>query len=280
MKKLIFVLLVLSLSTAPLTALAEEKTLDLQSDADGWWNQQSREDKMLYTGLGAAAVIGVWGMLEWDYGSAGWYWANEQWFQEDTKYGGADKFGHFWFTYAAADGLTALYSSWGYEKDRANIYAAWTAWTVQAVMEGMDATSETQGFSWEDMIMNSLGALSSVVFERNPKLDDLIDLKVEYVLNETPEGIFDDYSNQFYSINLKLDGFDSLKNTWLRYVEFQAGYFSRGYNEDDQLKKRAVYAGVTLNFSRILYEQGWDKTGKALEYLQVPYSVPKASHYL
>ncbi len=46
--------------------------------------------------------------------------------------------------------------------------------------------------------------------QRYPELDRKIDLRVEYVFNVPVNGIFDDYSNQFYSMVLKLDGFDSL----------------------------------------------------------------------
>ena len=38
----------------------------------GWWSGQPKADKLLYTNLAAAALIGIWGFIEWDYGSGGW----------------------------------------------------------------------------------------------------------------------------------------------------------------------------------------------------------------
>jgi len=251
-----------------------------ETSSTSWWSRQPKEKKLLYTTASAAALIGIWGLGEWDYGSAGWNTAHEGWFGADSKYGGADKMGHFWSTYALSDGLTGLYKYYGYESRKANIYAAFSAWTVQAIMEVMDATSETQGFSYEDMVMNTIGALTSVLMERYPELDRKIDFRVEYVFNVKFNSLFDDYSNEFYSVVLKADGFDCMENTFLKYLELHGGYYSRGYDTDEVGKSRNFYAGISLNFSRLLNQNGWEKTGKVLEYLQVPYTVPKVHHTL
>ena len=250
------------------------------SPSDGWWSGQPKENKLLYTNLAAAALIGIWGFIEWDYGSGGWNEADEGWFERDSKYGGADKVGHFWSTYAFADALTGLYKSWGYDSAKANTYAALSAWAVQLAMELGDATSESQGFSSEDLIMNTVGALTSVVMEHVPELDRKIDFRVEYVFDSAVNGIFDDYSNHYYSVVLKLDGFDVFHDNFMKFVEFHAGYYSRGYGEEDEEHIRSTYAGIGFNFSRLLMDNGWEKTGKTLEYLQLPYTVPKVSHDL
>jgi hypothetical protein len=39
-------------------------------------------------------------------------------------------------------------------------------------------------------------------------------------------------------------------------------------------------AGITINLSRLFDQQGFKKTGKILEYIQIPYTVPKVSHTL
>ena len=247
---------------------------------EGWWNTLPKEKKLLYTNAAAAVTIGVWGLIEWDYGSVGWKNANEGWFQKDTKYGGADKLGHFWSTYAFADALTGLYTSWGYDPIQANLYGVLSSWAVQAVMEVADGTSGSQGFSWEDMAANTAGALTSILMARHPELDRKIDFRVEYAFENRVNGIFDDYSNLYYSAALKLDGFDALENTFLKWVELHAGYYTRGYDDPDELNTRSLYAGITLNFSRLLRQHGWNRTGKVLEYVQIPYSVLKASHDL
>ena len=257
-----------------------ESSSEKDTTSDSWWSRQPKSQKMLYTNVTAAAAIGIWGLATWDYGSADFTQGHEGWFGEDTKYGGADKFGHFWSTYAFSDALTGLYTSWGYAPQKANTYAAISAWTVQFAMELGDATSITQGFSWEDMTMNTLGALTSVLMQRYPELDRKIDFRVEYVYNVPIKGIFDDYSNQFYSMVVKLDGFDTLENTFLKYVELSGGYYTRGYGEADEEDSRSLFVGISLNFSRLLDQNGWKKTGKFFEYIQIPYTVPKVSYDL
>lgn len=272
---------VLAQTTAdPVTEVAASPTPEAASEELGWWASQPKENKMLYTNLTAATLIGIWGLIEWDYGSEGWNTADEGWFEQDSKYGGADKLGHFWSTYAFADALTALYKSWGYSPYRANAYAALSAWAVQAIMEIGDGTSESQGFSSEDLIANTVGALASVLMEHSPELDRKIDFRVEYVFENEVNGIFDDYSNHYYSVVLKLDGFDVFKDNFMKYVEFHAGYYTRGYEDESEEDVRSTYVGIGFNFSRLLLDNDWQKTGKVLEYWQPPYTVPKISNDL
>ncbi len=261
------------------TPAASSATSDVMSEG-GWWSDLPKEEKMFYTTTASAAIIGIWGLATWDYGSSGLHKADEGWFEKDSKYGGADKLGHFWATYTFSDALTGLYKSWGYDSQKANTYGALSAWVVQAAMEIGDATSESQGFSWEDMVMNTFGALTSMLMENYPELDRKIDFRVEYYFNVDVNNIFDDYSNQYYSIALKLDGFDVMENTFLKYLELHAGYYSRGYDTEEVSKNRAFYGGITINLSRFFYQNDFKKTGKVLEYLQLPYTVLKASHEL
>lgn len=266
-----------SITTEPVLA---EQPLAIDTAQDSWWTSQPKEKKLLYTNITAATLIGIWGLIEWDYSFDNWESADEGWFEKDSKYGGADKLGHFWATYVFSDALTGLYKSWGYSSDKANTYAALSAWSVQAFMEIADGTSGSQGFSWEDMVANTFGALTSVLMERYPELDRKIDFRIEYVFENEVNGIFDDYSNHYYSMAVKLDGFDALENTFLKYIELHAGYYTRGYGDQDEDDIRSLYGGITLNFSRLFRQNGWTKTGKTLEYLQIPYSVLKASHDL
>ncbi len=263
-----------------LAASSELQLTTVEEEKVGWWANQPKENKMLYTNVTAAVVIGLWGLSEWEYGSASWNNADEGWFEQDTKYGGADKLGHFWASYAFADALTGLYSHWGYSPNRANAYAALSSWSVQAFMELCDATSDSQGFSYEDLLMNTAGALTSILFHHYPEIDRKVDFRIEYVFENDVNGIFDDYSNHYYSVALKFDGFDLLENTFMKYVELHAGYYTRGFEEDDEKDVRSVYAGISINLASLLQRNGWYKTGKTLEYVQIPYSVLKAKHDL
>jgi hypothetical protein len=252
----------------------------VQSDPEtGWWQSLPKEEKRNYTVITSAALVGLWGLATWDYGSSGMHLSSEGWFEQDSKHGGADKLGHFWFTYSFADALSALYESYGYDAETAHRYGALSSWTVQMAMEVGDASSESQGFSWEDSVVNTVGALTSILMYNYPEINRKIDFRMEYVFNVKIEGIFDDYSNHFYSLALKLNGFDSLEDTFLKYFELHAGYYTRGYENTDN-DKRAIYGGISLNFSRLFSQYGYHKTGKVLEYFQVLYSTLKVTHEL
>ena len=60
-------------------------------------------------------------------------------------------------------------------------------------------------------------------------------------------------------------------------IEYEVHTFSMTEGTDEVEKKRAVYAGISLNFSRFFYQNDWKKTGKILEYWQPPYTVLKVS---
>ncbi len=261
-------------------ATAGQPVQGAETGENGWWAGLPKEKKMLYTTSVSAAAIAIWGLATWDYGSSGLHGSDEGFFEADAKYGGADKCGHFFASYAFSDALTGLYHGFGYDSRVASRYGVLSAWLVQAFMELGDATSESQGFSNEDMLMNTLGCLTSLAMQKYPDLDRKIDFRVEYVFNVAVGGIFDDYTNQYYSMVLKLDGFDAIKNNFLKYLEFSVGYYSRGYDNDSVAKKRSIYAGVSLNLSRLLFRKGYQKTGKLFEYFQLPYTVIKASRDL
>jgi len=251
---------------------------DQNSAAASWWSAQPKEKKLLYTNLGAIGAITLYGLAEWDYGSGNLSSANERWFQQHTKYGGADKLGHFWGTYVFADALSAVYQNYGYPAHQAGIYGAFSAWVVQGFMELGDATSPSQGFSWEDVAANTFGAAASMLMHRYPELDRKIDFRIEYVPESEVNGLFDDYSNHYYSLVVKLDGFQEIPDNFFKYLEFHIGYYTRGYGDQDEANKRALYTGISFNFSKLLFHAGMNKAAKTLEYLQVPYTVLKARH--
>jgi hypothetical protein len=262
-----------------LVSPALSQALPAASAAAGstWWDNLPKENKALYANAAAGAFITLYGFADWDYGSSGFHWADEGWFGRNAKYGGADKAGHFWATATIADALTGLYGHWGYDKAPASMYGALSAWTVQALMELEDGTSSTQGFDWGDMTMNTLGALTSLLLQRYPDIDRKIDFRVEYAFNVPVKGLFDDYSNMYYALAVKLDGFDACKDTWLQWLELHGGYYSRGYDTHEVERERDVYVGVTFNLSKLFHQHDYQKTGTVLEYLQLPYTVPKAS---
>jgi hypothetical protein len=133
----------------------------------------------------------------------------------------------------------------------------------------------SQGFSYEDLIMNVAGAGVAYVWGKFPYLAKKIDFRIEYTpeFNSDDFGFSTNYERQRFLIAIKADGFDFIKNRWLKYLELHAGYYARGYEDyreygsDD--RRRYLYIGIGFNVSKLV--QKFVNT-RVLDYFQIPYT--------
>ncbi len=231
----------------------------------------SKEDKLFYTNISLSGFITIWGISFWDYGNQTPKMHNENWFKADTKYGGADKMGHLFTAYFCHRGLAYLYEKWGYNVYEAACFGAISSFGLTTLMEIGDSFSDKHGFSYEDMVMNCIGAFTGYCLYLNSDLDDLIDLRVEYVPKNIQSDIITDYENMKFLIALKFSGITIFKNTFLEYFELHAGYYTRGYGNLSESNHRNIYLAVGINLSRIL-ETTSNKISSFFNYYQMPYS--------
>jgi hypothetical protein len=141
-------------------------------------------------------------------------------------------------------------------------------------MEVADGFS-SQGFSYEDLIMNFAGTAVAYIWGKVPSLAKKIDFRMEY----TPEfdsndfGFSTNYERQRFLIAIKADGFNFVKNPYLKYLELQAGYYARGYKDYEEHgsddRRRYLYVGIGFNVSKLL--QKFVHT-RVLDYVQIPYT--------
>lgn len=235
-------------------------------------NKESKND-ILYTNLIGAGVITAWGTAFWGYGKSSPYRHNEGWFGRDTKYGGADKLGHFYASYLLGTSLCELYQNYGYTPKDAIMYGSLSSFFLLNTMEIGDSFSSEQGFSYEDFIMNTLGSLTSYAFYTYPELSKRIDLRIEYIPSFKSADIITEYDNMKYLVALKAEGFNFISNPWLRYGELHLGYYTRNYKaESTSERERIVYLGIGINFSKIARQNGYTKTANILNYYQLPYT--------
>jgi hypothetical protein len=235
----------------------------------------TRGQKTLLLNAGSMAAILIYGFAKWEYGESSFHFETERWFQRDTKYGGADKLGHFWSSYAMSHLYSYVYRKWGYTESEANLYGALSNLGFQTFMEVADGFSPSQGFSYEDMIMNIVGSGVGYIWGKYPSLAREIDFRMEYKpeFNSRDLGFSNNYERQRFLIALKADGFDFIKNPYLRYLEFHVGYYARGYKHyeeggpDDH--RRKIYVGLGFNVSRLV--QKYVKT-TVFDYIQIPYT--------
>jgi len=251
-----------------LSSLCSQETSSFR-DSD---NNGSKKD-ILYTNLVGAAVITAWGVVNWEYGESSLSRDDEEWFGRETESGGADKLGHFYATYAVGSGLSGLYESWGYTEQDAALYGSLSSFFLLNYMEMGDAFSSEFGFSYEDFIMNTIGAFSSYLFYTNPELSKRVDLRVEYIPSFDTADVITEYEKMKYLIALKGEGFESVTNPYLKYTELHLGYYTRNYKGGySQESERIVYLGIGINLSRVFRENGHTKTARFLNYYQLPYT--------
>ena len=237
----------------------------------------SKEEKVTALNAGALLVAAAWGIIFWDYGQKGMRMEDEKWFQKDSAEGGADKLGHFYSNYIMTHGFACIYESWDYKPRRAALYGALSSFGVMGFVELGDSFSEN-GFSYSDLIMNTLGSGAGYLLYSSPELARKIDFRIEYKPDFGEGDIFTDYEGMKFLMAVKLDGFDFITNEYLKYPEFHLGYYARGYSEDTGDKSRNLYVGIGINMSKILRDFSWEKTARAFNYVQLPFTYISARH--
>lgn len=230
-----------------------------------------KEKKVLTANAAGMLFVTSWGIVKWDYGDRSPHARKEDWFGRDTKNGGLDKLAHFYDNYAMSRGLAWLYESWGYKKDRAALYGAFSSLGILGYMELGDSFSDF-GFSYEDFLMNILGSWVGYMFCQHPDLAEKLDFRVEYWPDFSHGDFITDYENQKYLAALKFDGFEAIKNEALQYLEMHLGYYTRGYSDTNRARERNIYFGIGLNLAKILGRLSYKKTAVLFNYYQPPYT--------
>ena len=224
------------------------------------------------------------GIVSWNWGSAPFHFVDEGWFGKDTSYLGMDKVGHAYSTYLYAEYFTQRIAHSAEDVSGAAITGAVLAMGVQTSVEFFDGFSSTYGFSYEDLIMDGVGAGFSVLRSTVPGLADKLDFRMEYIPSGNGGGFgpTSDYSGQKYLLALKLGGFETVEDTPLRFLELQAGYFARGFTEEERAngdeRRREPYVAIGFNLQELLDNGKVSETvpgllaHRILEYVQVPYT--------
>lgn len=195
-------------------------------------------------------------------------WSSDGWFGSKRYAGGADKLGHAWATMGLARGGTELLNQWGgYDRWTSALISSSLAELLFFGVEIKDGAYYE--FSYGDLTFNTLGAALGFAMSVSPRLDELIDFRVEYWPSDAyraqfTEGntgknlnIAEDYSGETYLLALHLGAFATLRETkyggWTRFVDVVAGFGTRGYKPEpptgaEKYKERQeMFLGVSLN---------------------------------
>ena len=250
----------------------------------GRFSEQTMSAKLEFAGIFTA--ISVIGFANWDWFSSGFKFNNEGWFKENTTgSGGIDKLGHAFATYVMTDILTHAIRRHSTDPRGGEITAALLATSLMTYVEVFDGFSGDHGFSYEDLVMDMLGAGVSALRNYVPGLREKVDFRMQYLTS--PHSAFEpfgDYEGQKFFMVVKLAGFENLRDTPLRFVELHGGYLARGFSGEEEkagtARERNLYVGIGLNLQELLFgkvdkeREHWAaKTARVgLEYVQIPYT--------
>jgi hypothetical protein len=196
-------------------------------------------------------------------------------FGGETYAGGADKLGHAWSGLAMSR-VTSELLTWG----------GWKRWQAAVIGSGMTLALLTafevkDGFQTEfspgDAVFNTLGAGLNVAMLTVPRLDELIDFRVEYfpsseyrdlvrgrrppVDPDAPRQVslnfVEDYSGQRYLLALHLGALPGLRDlTWPRLVDAVVGYETDDYKPEPidpgGRRTRHLFVGASVNMQGLV----------------------------
>jgi hypothetical protein len=242
-----------------------------------------QETKVRNLNLLSAGIVVSWGVFNWDYFQKTPHSDNEDWFGRETDEGGVDKLGHLYTTYALSHLYASIYRGWDYSEERAMRLGTFSALGTMTIMELGDSFSN-YGFSYEDTLMNCVGAVAGYWFGTRPEWRKRIDLRLEYVpdMDDLKADVITDYQHQKYLLAVKASGFDMLRDTPVAYLELQFGYYTRGYDDYrpsliDDRRERTLYLGLGLNVGKLIGSV-W-KT-RIFNYVQLPHTYLPLEHDL
>lgn len=200
---------------------------------------------------------------------------------------GVDKLGHLYGNYAMKRLTTFFFRASGSSANKANLEGALLTEIITTAGEIGDGFSPNYGFDPYDWVANNIGILIGVLLDYSPFLDRIFTLRWEYVPTKAMRekfdlmdhhDIFTDYSGSKFMLTTKLGGIPYLSLTPLRYINFDTGYYARGYRPAKGYDRRTrnFYLGLSINFSfafgDILPTGYFSSTAQSLfNYIQTPY---------
>ncbi len=293
MKRTVFlsVIVVMLLAGGPNTyALTTSDVAPAPADANGleqksprwdWWGmaEWSPEKKAVALNAATLGTLAIIGAAKWDYGSTAFHFEDEGWFDRDTPDGGADKLGHAFLGYTLTGAFSWAYRQWGFSEDQAFVRGAVNSLMITTMIEVGDGFSKSQGFCWQDEVMDVAGIGIAYLRYRVPGVRERVDFRVEWIPSASFHEKWDpftDYSGQRNVLAFKPGGFLNTKDPFWNLIEFQVGYYTRGYASIDRpyfhSEKRYVYAALGLNMTYLVETLTGHTTWGVFEYYQVPYT--------
>lgn len=210
--------------------------------------------------MGGPSFFVVYGVSTWGWKfDGGFAWNPETCFGEKAVHGAADKFGHLYAAYLVKRMATFLFGASGSSRFRANIKGAVFSEIVMLGSEIGDGFSPDYGFDPYDVAFNNIGILLGLLLDSYPLLDRIFAIQIEYIPTPKMRKKFrignyhdlpTDYGGTKFILAAKLSGIPYVSLSPLRYLNFDLGYYSRGYDDEEyDSMTRNMYLGISCNLS-------------------------------
>lgn len=240
---------------------------------------------------GLFALITYAGVRDWKWGTAHFRYVPEGWFGMDTGSGGQDKLGHAYTSYLQTEFLYLRLRAYHGERAAVTIYPPLFTWLIMLYVEFFDAFSVDHGFSYEDLVMDTVGVTAAFLRESFPAVGRAFDYRLEYFPSSRKAGFHPmlDYSGQKFLLAFRPGEVAPLGTTALRALELYLGYYTRGFQDKGpgQLKRSHVFVGLGVDLqgalelmfgpSRANPGSIYDHVATALSVFQLPYGYPDQS---
>lgn len=278
------------LTYGPADPQADPSQPDLPRDATGHVPREFASHRGFFQQAGSVgtemailtAYVGLQSVPKLFKPTTGFHFKDEGWFGKNTQSLGMDKLTHAFNTYLIAELLHYRIhrNTNGSEGDA--VTAAVLASGLMAVNEISDAIEPDSGYSMQDIIMNVTGAAFSALRNTTPGLKEKLAFKLEIVPNDQIYSHVGKkhYAQQRFMMSIKGAGFKEVRETPLRYLDLQVGYYASDFLNSDReqgiIPKRHVFFGVGLNVGELLFSNSSSRFGRAarsaLDYIQLPYT--------
>jgi hypothetical protein len=190
-----------------------------------------------------------------------YHFTDEGWFGRNTYAGGGDKAAHFVDYAILSKELGNAYRVLGFDRTT-SIWLGFGVATATGLMTEIGDGTSKYGFSYEDLVMDTLGAGTAAIIAAT-RTEDLFGFRGGFLLPPSGRdtccavpGKGPDYSNQIQAADLKLAGVArrlGVNIGPLRYLLVSMTYGSKGYPSGvPELRERQVGFEIGLNFEQIL----------------------------
>ena len=135
------------------------------------------------------------------------------------------------------------------------------------INEIQDGYTPRYGFSWNDVLFNLAGNAIAVLFELNPRLDEMFDFRITYFpskafLDQQSEGkdrynFAEDYTGQTYLLAFHLVSLKAIRDDrwfgWTQYIDLVLGFRAENYMPYDSKdsRRQVLFLGLSLNLQRV-----------------------------